>query len=365
MKRLLILSLGLTLFFSGCDKNSSSNKIDNLSKINIGVIAPLTGEGATYGKSMQRGMELVFNGKERYKISYEDSKLSVKEGLNAYKKLSNENPYIIYGAASSGVSLGLISLANKSKTVLFSSISTSDKLLNSSKYFLRNVPTNNIQGQTAAKFLINTLKLKKIAIYNENDEYGVNLATSFKKTANDLGVKILLENSYDANKNDFKTFLSKMKSYEIEAIFIPGNYEETAQILKYAKELSLSNIVFMGGDGSYSPKISEIAGKNINNFYCTIMGIDKTLPFYKNFIKEFKAKYNVEPDTYDAYAYEAAKIIFKTLENIKTKDEIIKYLYSNSFNSLTSSKLNFKEDGDISREYGVTKLTNGDFKSVQ
>ena len=365
MKKLLILALGMILFFGGCEEKDSTTNITQLEKINIGVIAPLTGDGATYGKSMQRGMELVFNGKEKYKIYYEDSKLSVKEGLNAYKKLLSQNPYIIYGAASSGVSLGLSPLAQKNKTVLFSSISTSDKLLDSGKYFLRNVPTNNIQGQTAAKFLINTLKLKKIAIYNENDEYGMNLAKSFKQTATELGIEIVLENSYDANKNDFKTFLSKIKIDEVEAVFIPGNYEETAQILKQARELSLSKVIFIGGDGSYSPKVAKIAGKDIDNFYCTIMGIDKTTQFYKNFLKEFKAKYNIEPDTYDAYAYEAAKIIFNTLENVKSKDEVVNYLYINSFNSLTSSQLTFNESGDISREYGIMKLENGNFKSVK
>lgn len=361
MNKLWVLFIGTLVLFSACERSN----LTEVKKINIGVIAPLTGEGATYGKSMQRGMELVFSGKDKYNVIYEDSKLSVKDGLNAYKKLSSQNPYIIYGAASSGVSLGLLPMTQKNKTVLLSSISTSDKLLDNKKYFFRNVPTNNIQGQTAAKFLINSLKLKKIAIYNENDEYGVNLAKSFRNTATELGIQIVLDNSYDSKKNDFKIFLSKLKDNDIDAVFIPGNYEETAQILKQAQELSLSDIVFIGGDGSYSPKLLEIAGKGINNFYCTIMGLDKTSPFYINFLKEFKNKYNIEPDTYDAYAYEASKIIFTTLENTENKSEILDYLYKNSFDSLTLDRVSFNDNGNVVRDYGIVKLQDGNFKVIK
>lgn len=285
--------------------------------------------------------------------------------MNAYKKLISKQPYIIYGAASSGVSLGLVPLAQRNKTVLFSSISTSDKLLRSSKYFFRNVPTNSIQGKTAANFLIQSLKMKRIATYNENDEYGTNIAKSFNEKVSQLGIDLVLNDSYHAKQNDFKTFLYKVKEHGVEAVFIPGNYEETALILKQAKELSLSKVIFIGGDGSYSPKISEIAGKNINNFYCTIMGLNKNSSFYISFLEKFKASYNIEPDTYDAYAYEASSIILDALENTTGKIELLDYLFTHSFESLDNQKLKFDNNGNILREYTIVHLKNGVFKEIK
>lgn len=72
MRKSLILII-LLFVFNGCNKQDE----EVIGKVKlIGVIAPLTGAGATYGRSMKRGVELVFKGNNKYKIIYEDSKLS-------------------------------------------------------------------------------------------------------------------------------------------------------------------------------------------------------------------------------------------------------------------------------------------------
>ena len=56
-------------------------------KLKIGVIAPLTGEAATYGASMKRGINLALKNNNDVEIIFEDSKLNSKDGLAAIKKL--------------------------------------------------------------------------------------------------------------------------------------------------------------------------------------------------------------------------------------------------------------------------------------
>ena len=166
----------LGLFFGLLFAVSCSKKAPPPSRVKIGVVGPFTGEGATYGESMRRGFELAFENEPTIKLVYEDSKLSPKDGVAGIKKLiSADKVQVVMGAAASGVTLAMAPIAEKNKVILFSSISTSDDLRTSGAYIFRNVPRNEIQGITAARFLIENLAQERVVILKKNDEYATNL----------------------------------------------------------------------------------------------------------------------------------------------------------------------------------------------
>ena len=362
MKNIKILfALSAIVFvFVGCNQKNGTTQ----EKIKIGVVAPLTGEGATYGASMKRGFDLAFDGETTYELLYQDSKFDSKLAVTILEKyISIDKVKVIYGEASSGVTLAMVPVSDKNKVIQFSSISTSDDLQKSSDYFFRNVPRNSIQGKTAAEFVFNTLRIINAAILKDNDDYGLNLSKSFEEILKSLGGKIISDETYNSGDKDFKSQLGKIKSSGAKAVFIPGNYAESSIILKQAKELGLK-ATFIGGDGSYSPKLAEGAGAGAEGFYCTIMGVDTSNAFYNGFKTKFVAKYNQQPDVYDAYAFEAGAIL-KTAISKSGYDaaKIKKYLYENSFSSLTGD-LRFDGDGEVLRNYSVVKVEKGSFINV-
>ncbi len=307
----------------------------------------MTGEGATYGASMKRGFDLAFDGDPNYKLLYQDSKFDGKLAVTILEKyISVDKINVIYGEAASGVTLAMVPVSKKNKVIQFSSIATSDDLQKSSPYFFRNVPRNSIQGKTAAEFIFKNIKLSEAAILKDNDEYGLNLAKSFADYFKTYGGKIVLDETYNSGDKDFKTQLTKIKSSGVKAVFIPGNYAESAIILKQAKELGIK-VAFIGGDGSYSPKLLETAGSSAEGFYCTIMGVDERNAFYNEFKSKFIAKFYQQPDVYDAYAYEAGIILRKAVSSVGDDPEKIKnYLHQNTFSSLTGD-LKFDSDNEV------------------
>lgn len=358
MRNIGIFTLIFLLFLTACNNNNNM-------KNKIGIIAPLTGEGATYGDAMKKGFDLAFSENEKFQLIYEDSKLSTKEGVNAINKLiSLDKVKVIYGAASSSVTLAIAPEAEKNKVILFSSISTADDIKKSGDYIFRNVPSNYVQGVTAANFLINKLGNKNIAILKENDDYGISIAKSFREQVIKLGGKISMEETYTSTDVDFRTQLIKIKDSNPDGLFIPGNYEESALILKQAKELKLE-IPIIGGDGSYSESLIKVAGKSSENFYCTHFGIDKNDSFYKDFKSKFIKKYDKDPNVYEAYAYEAGKILLASMKDVSYDATKIKNeLYKKHFKSLTGD-LMFDENGDVKREFGILQINNGEFKNIK
>jgi branched-chain amino acid transport system substrate-binding protein len=333
--------------------------------IKIGVIAPLTGEGATYGASMKRGFNLAFQADSSIKLIYEDDKLLPKEGINAINKLiSTDKVNVILGSAASAVTMAIAPIAEKNKKVLFSTISTTDNLRNAGEYIFRNVPRNEVQGSTAAEFLFYKLNIKVVGVFGENDEYGTNLSKSFKSKFAELGGKISFDNAYSSGQKDFKTALTNANTSGIEALYIPGNYQESSLILIQAKELGVK-FILIGGDGSYSPELISIAGNSAEGFYATIMSVDRQSDYYSAFYKLFVSNYKQEPDIYDAYAYEGGTIILETIKSVGyDADSIKNYLYKTSFSSLTGI-LKFDQDGEVQRNYGIVKVALGHFEEIK
>ncbi|MFH0734646.1 MAG: ABC transporter substrate-binding protein [bacterium] len=371
MKRTKILILLIILafttsiiLFNGCVKKGEN-------AIKIGVVAPLTGEGATYGLAMKRGVDLAIDevnkagGILNSKITaiYEDDKLNSKEGINAINKLIKfDKVQVIIGSAASRVTLAIAPFAEKSKVVLMSSISTADTIKYSGDYIFRNVPPNLQQGITAAKFAFKVLMKKTAVIFYKNDDYGISLANSFIDEYKNLGGKILFVDNYSPNLKNYRNQLQKIKSKNPEVVFFPGNYEESGIILKQAREINL-NASFIGGDGSYSPELLKLAGKSAENTYYTLMALPQdTSKFYVEFKKKYLIKYKEEPDVYSVYSYDVAKILFEAITKVGNYDgEMIKNeLYKINYYGVTGN-IKFDEYGEVHKAYSIYIVKNGQF----
>jgi len=359
--KVLLGIISLTLIV-GCVENGERIGWKKTDKFKIGAVVPLTGGVATYGKSLQKGFDLAVkeeNGK--YGIIYEDSKADKRVGVTAINKLIDfDRVKFVLGDATSGVMLAIAPVAEKNKIILFDAIATSDDIRNSGDYVFRNAPSNFKQARRAALFIKNDLKVSDVAIiYNQND-YGVNLSENFRAELKRNNSYVVYDNGYKDKTTDFKSMLIKLKASNAKAVFVPGNYEETALMLRQARQMGI-NIPFVGTDGAYSPKLIEIAGLATNDFYLTMMGVDESNEMYQKFVLGYRDVNKSEPDVFSAYGYEAAKILFAAINAVGyDPQKVKKYLYQNEFDSLTG-KLRFDKDGEVIREYVMLKVVNGSF----
>ena len=264
------------------------------------------------------------------------------------------------GDATSGVTLAIAPIAERNRVILMDPIATSDLIIEAGDYIFRNAPSNYKQAIKAANFIIVELQIRDVAIIYNQTDYGVNLSDKFKEELKKQNINVLYEAGYMDGTLNFRTILLKLKSTNAKAVFVPGNYEETANILKQAKQMGIS-IPFIGTDGAYSPKLIEIAGSAADNFYLTMMGVDASSEFYQNFVLKYRKIYRTEPDVFACYGYEAAKILFKAISKEgKDTKKVKNYLYSSTFVSLTG-KLRFDKYGEVIRDYVVLKVVNGSF----
>jgi branched-chain amino acid transport system substrate-binding protein len=342
------------------DDDASKN-----STIRVGVVAPLSGDNAHYGEILKNGFNLAFANEPKMSLKYEDSRFSQVGSISAINKLIyTDKIKVVLGEVTSGNTMAIAPIAEKNKVILFATIASADTLRYFGDYIFRNMPGNKIQGVTAADFLYSNLKVKSVAVFGQKSEYGVDLSRSFKNKYIKLGGTIKFDDSYYEGDKDFRTVLLKIKQSGAKALFIPGNENEPAIILKQAKEMNL-NIPIIGGDGSSTDNLIKMAGNSSEGFYCTNVLVNKSTDYYKNYRDLFFNKYHKEPGAYDAYAYEGAKIIIDALKRVgNNPDNIKKYLYAHTFSSMTGD-LKFDKDGEVNRTWGVYQVINGEFKEIK
>lgn len=340
-------------------KPKNKNEPD-ITSTKVGAIIPLTGDVATYGVSLKKGFDLAaanFDGK--IEVVYEDSKASPKDGITAMQKLLGKGVRHFLGDATSGVSLALAPLANQNQAILMIDIATSDDLTKAGPYVFRNCPPNRKQAAAAADFMKNNLKATRIAVLAKANPYAANLAAQFRVDSSSRSLEIVLDEQYDPSVRDFSILIDKLKKANPQAVFIPGNYEETASILRKARELGFS-APFIGTDGAYSPKLLELAGQAAEGFYLTMLGVDRTTPFYKHFASSYAAKYSGEPDVFTAYGYEGAMILFQVIAQGGNVSDQLHRLESGSWDGLLG-RVSFDPDGEIVRNVQVLVVQNGIF----
>ncbi len=373
MKNLKQIALALVIIsgflISGCNNSGGEKKV-----FNIGVIAPLTGEGSRYGEAMKDGIDIAvnqinlnggFNGDSIVAI-YMDDKFDVKEGLNGLNYLADiKKVPVIFGPAGSGISKALTPVANEKKVVLFSSVSTSDDLKGTDgDYFFRNISPNSLQANSVSSFLSNQLKVKNVGVFYENNEYGINMNKIFQGK---FSGTIVFNLPYEFKQADFRNSISSIKEKKFDAIFIQGTTWGIATLVKQLRQYNITCPVITG-DGGYGDEIKTIAGNSANGLYCTLPAVlDTTSSQYINFKTRFLKDYSKEPDVYSVYSYDAVMMVFNAIKGEKmeqvTGDNIKNKLLTTSYSGIGGSYM-FDKFGDVDIPYAIFQYNNGEYKRV-
>ncbi len=350
----LILVYGYVGITGYAVKDSGKNNL-----VKIGFMGPLTGEAASYGQSIKRGVELALedSGLNNVKVIYEDSGCDGKKAVDSINKLINIDEVVaIVGEVCSGATLAASPIAESNKILLISSSSTSPKITDSGDYIFRTVPSDALQGDFGAK-LVFSKGYGKLAVLYINEDYGVGFESVLKKSFEKLGGKIVSSEAFERGATDLKTQITNIKSENPNAIYLISNSPDSAVIvLKQIKELGVNSIIF-GSEGLKSDDILKGAGDAANGLIVSSVSSGTT-----GFIAKYKSVYGSEPGPFAAQAYDAFSAIAKALKKgAKSGTEIKNELYKMQLDG-ASGNIKFDSKGDVAGNYIVYAVKSGKFE---
>ena len=306
--------------------------------IKVGVYGDLTGQTSSFGQSTKNGIELAVeeinaadgvNGR-KIVLVVEDDQGRPEQAKTVVSKLINQDKvHAVLGEVASTNSLAAAPVAQEARIPMITPSSTNPKVTQVGDYISRVCFIDPFQGAVMAKFAANTLKAKSAAILGDvNSDYSKGLTQFFEEEFAKLGGKVVAKEAYTQTDPDFKGQLTKIRDLKPDVIYVPGYYGQVGIIVKQARELGI-NVPLLGGDGWDSPELWSLGGEALKNTYISNhYSAENPAPEIQNFVKKFKAKFGVEPDSLAALAYDAAKVLADAIkraggtESVKLKDAI-------------------------------------------
>lgn len=339
--------------------------------VKIGVICPMTGSGAQWGKRMSSGALLRakeenaaggIHGK-KIKVLVEDHKGIPREGVAGANRLIHVEHAPAFMVTYSGVVMATIPLSNQNKCILLNTAALNPNIRQGGDWTFSIMPLGDLEGKAQADFIRNDLGLKKAAVLYINNAFGVSMSTVVKEEFERMGGEIVLYEAHQQGGTDFKSQISKLKKAKPQAVFLESYYMESGLIVKQAKELGLTGVTWISYAGVQQPQFVDIAGKAGEGFICTVAGWDPDDPrkIVQDFKKNIKAEYDVEGEMYSAMTYDGLKLLAEVMREYGTTPEDIRKGLNkvNNFEGVTGAKVKFDEDGMVVKKLVLNILKDG------
>lgn len=283
------LFLALAFVFAGCGKAPQKPAQDTLK---VGLILPLTGGNAFYGKD---ALDAALLWKKEHpnapiELKVEDGEMQAVKSLNAALKLAQWDKVNVLFTMDANTGRAIKRVANQYKVIQI--CQAWDPKISDGKY---NIVTE-FQPPDAAAVLVNYLvsqNIKRIAVFYMNNVAFSICANEVEKAAREKGLEIVSSTHFPPGITDFRIELLKIKEKNPEILVLLSFPPESNIIEHHLKQIGwnvpLTSINSFEQSGEYA----------LWNGCVSVGSIDLKGEFAKKFFAEYKRQTVYPGFTYD------------------------------------------------------------------
>ncbi len=328
--------------------------------VKIATVGPLTGQYASFGEQMKRGLEMAVadlnaaGGVLGQKVmgSAEDDACDPKQAVAAANKLVSEEIDFVAGHFCSGSSIPASAVYAEEGILQISPASTNPALTEDAKKngwmnVFRVCGRDDAQGIVAGRFLATKYKGKKVAILHDKTAYGKGLADETKKNMNAAGLQEAMYEAYTAGEKDYSALISKMKAAGVDAFYVGGYHTEAGLMIRQAHEQGYKPQL-VSGDALVTDEYWKITGDAGEGTLMTFQPDPRDKPEAKKLVERFRAD-NYEPEGYTLYTYAAVQVWAEAAKRANSLDmeKIAKEISGGTFETVIGPLSFHADKGDV------------------
>ena len=286
-------------------------------EIRLGCYAPMTGQLAIFGQSMDSGFKLAIKDFEatgklkgvKIVIQCEDDQGRPDDGINIARKFVEDKSILaVLGSWSSSVTLAAGPIYNSAKLVNITPVSSHPDVTKLGPYVFRQSVVQSQEGAANGAYL-HKLGVKSIAMLGIPNDYGkANIALT-KAAFEKLGGKVVFEEMVRPDAQDFRQVLQKAVRDKPDMVYMGVFAPQAALMLKQLRQLGIDTSVYAAA-ALDTPDLVRLAGKDATEgVHVTIQFNPVVGPKMAEFFKHYEATYGKKPDPFAGNSYNTAMMV--------------------------------------------------------
>ena len=345
--------------------------------IKIGVAGSHSGDLASYGIPTVKAAQLVVkdvNAKggilgKMVELVVEDDVCKPEVATNTATKLASQQVSVVLGHICSGATKAALGIYKESKILAISPSATNPALTQSGDYpnFFRTIASDDAQARLEVDFLLNVLKLKKIAVLHDKGDYGKGLAEYAKDfLEKDKRANVVLYEGITPGAVDYSAIVQKIKRSEAEAVIFGGYHPEASKIVTQMRKKKMETI-FVSDDGVKDDTFIKVAGKYAEGVYATGPKDVSRNPLAIAANEAHRREFGEDPGAFYLNAYAAALALVNAIEKAGSTDyDAVSKALRTEYVDTPLGKIRFDEKGDaLGVGFSVYQVQNGAYVEIR
>src|SRR5262245_3872695 len=288
--------------------------------ITIGVLSPLTGVFATYGRDIVDGAQLYADevhgqmGSRKIKLVVEDYQVKPDVALTKIKKLvERDGAHAVLGIVLSAAAIAVKDYVNEKKVpLLISGFAVAENLtLQTNPYVFRVTYSGTMTAAPAAQFAYKTLKARRAAIVASDSVGPLEIILAWARAFEEAGGKVVQEVYAPLGTADFAPYVAQLRQ-DVDVIGVQAVGADGVRFVRQFQEYGLKGKIPLVdasvgcSENSLLPAAGE-AAVGVYNSQPYQYTIDT--PRNRKFVQAFRAKFGRDPGSPAAFTYAAMAAI--------------------------------------------------------
>jgi len=277
-------------------------------EIKVGVLMPLTGYIAFFGKMQEAALRLAqkefakagpSGGFDLKFVIYDTGSKPQDAILMAQKLMHTDKVHLIVGPFLSTECEQVFPIVNRDKVPIVTGSSAKPGLTAASRpWTFRNIMTSDKINEPTIKAWVQQKNIKTVAILTDiksrvSESYGKGVAPTFLKK---YGVQIVEDINFVTEDIDFSAQVTKVKAANPDGIVLAGEYAPSANIAREVRKQGMKQ-PFLADVPTVSPEFVKLGGEAVEGTYApTDFWAGNPDPKVQDFVKKFKQEYGQDKD---------------------------------------------------------------------
>lgn len=341
--------------------------------VKVGVLAPLTGANAEFGKAFEVAMTMAMeevnaaggiNGKT-LELVFQDSKGDAKESSDLCRQyVDNEDIVAVLGDFTSTACMADAPIVKEAEMAILSPTASNPAFTEMNDCTFGIIGKQDADSRYYAHYVLQEYAgVDNVGIIYIESDWGNAAMSNFVDEAGKIGLNIVEMASFVQDEKDFSSIITKMKAANPDHIVIMDQ-GATSQIINQIRTSGWDVSLSTNGPGT-SQQLIDLCGENCE-------GLLLTTPFFFDpenekemaWRDEFTERAGFAPTVHSVNAYDCALLISEAIRQCGddiTRENVRDKLAAIDFSGGLTGQIKFDETGSLDRRYIICEIVDGEY----